>query len=88
MAANHRLVIADADVCPFCGSNKMFLKACSEGVGEKRFAVSIQCSKCHVNGPQVFGEWSRNLGYFNNLDDSVKDDLIKRALAKWNTRFQ
>ena len=81
-----RLVLDKADQCPFCGGYKVFLKAFTEGVGEKRFAVSGQCAKCHVNGPQVFSEWQRNLPCFEDLPQNVRDDLIARALEKWNMR--
>lgn len=84
-----RIIIEDAEHCPFCGTKKIFLKACTEGVGEKRFAVSLQCSKCHVNGPQVFSDWRpaglRGIGSFDDLPN--RDALIAAATEKWNTRF-
>ena len=83
-----RLVIPEAEHCPFCGADKIFLKAFTEGVGHKRFAVSLQCSSCHVNGPQVFSEWiqdtPRGIGCFEDFSD--KGTLIAKALEKWNTR--
>lgn len=87
-----RLIVEEASPCPFCGAKKIFLKAYTEGgCGEKRFAVSLQCSKCHVNGPQVFSEWkyvgTKGIGYFEDLIDDVKAALIASALEKWNTRF-
>ena len=87
-----RLVVEEASLCPFCGTKKIFLKAYTEGgCGWKRFAVSLQCSKCHVNGPQVFSEWMqdgpRGIGYFEDLGDDVRAALIANALEKWNTRF-
>lgn len=85
-----RIVIENAEYCPFCGTTKIFLKACTEGVGEKRFAVSLQCSKCHVHGPQVFSEWKpaglKGIGSFDDLPN--RDSLIAAAIEKWNTRFK
>lgn len=85
-----RIILDTADHCPFCGTKKIFLKACTEGVGEKRFAVSCQCSKCHVRGPQVFSEWKRDvgrgIGSFEDIPDNIRNDLINQAIAKWNER--
>lgn len=82
-----RIVIENADRCPFCGCEKIFLKACQTGAYTKSFAVSLQCSRCHVNGPQVHGKESHNLPSFDKLSESVRNDLIEQALIKWNTRF-
>ena len=90
MAKTSRPVLKDAAKCPFCGCEKIFLKARTEGVGEKRFAISGQCSKCHVHGPQVFSEWvqcgTRGIGDFTDIPEDIRNELIKRALAKWNER--
>lgn len=85
-----RMILDKAEHCPFCGCKKIFLKACTEGVGHKRFAVSGQCSKCHVHGPQVFSEWKedtpRGIGDFTDIPDDIRNGLIGQALAKWNER--
>ncbi len=86
-----RTILEGAEHCPFCGCEKIFLKARTEGVGEKRFAISGQCSKCHVHGPQVFSEWRRagrgGIGDFTDIPEDIRNDLINQALLKWNTRF-
>ena len=86
-----RTVIEKAEHCPFCNATKIFLKAKTEGISEKRFAVSLQCSKCHVHGPQVFSEWKyaglRGIGNFEDLPDEIQNRLIEEATEKWNTRF-
>lgn len=82
-----RIVIEGADRCPFCGCEKIFLKAFSQGVGSKWYSVSMQCAKCHVNGPQVNSDAFRDLPSFDKLDEQIREDLIERALVKWNTRF-
>lgn len=83
----HRIVAQNADKCPFCGCKKMFVKAHAGGTWrEKRFSVSLQCSKCHVNGPEIFGEWKKDLGYFEDLPEAERLDLIAKATEKWNTR--
>ena len=83
-----RTIIKEANPCKFCGAEKIFLKACTEGVGEKRFAVSLQCSKCHVHGPQVFSEWvqcgTRGIGDFTDIQEDIRNNLIAQATAKWN----
>ena len=85
-----RTILEGAEHCPFCGCEKIFLKACTEGVGEKRFAISGQCSKCHVHGPQVFSNWKpdtgRGIGSFEDIPEDIRNDLINQALEKWNTR--
>lgn len=87
-----RLVAEGAKPCPFCGCKKMFVKAFLSGCySEKRCNVSIQCSKCHVNGPQVFSEWMR-VGIhdpspsFDNLSPEEQRGLILQALLLWNNR--
>ena len=86
-----RQVLTEAKQCPFCGTEKIFLKACTEGVGEKRFAISCQCSKCHVRGPQVFSEWKRDvgrgIGSFTDIPEDIRAGLINQAVAKWNERY-
>jgi hypothetical protein len=83
-----RLILVDADHCPFCGCEKIFLKARTQGSGEKRFAISCQCSRCHVHGPQVFSEWMwgtlGSIGEFSDLPN--RNELIDLAIAKWNER--
>lgn len=81
-----RKVIENADPCPFCGCRKIFLKACLEGYYEKRIAASLQCSSCHVNGPQVFSDYMRDHPSFPDTPKAIQDDLIARATEKWNTR--
>ena len=82
-----RIVAQNADKCPFCGCTKMFVKAYVGGRwSNKRFHVSLQCSKCHVNGPEIFGAWKTNLGYFDDLPESERLELIAKATEKWNTR--
>jgi len=82
-----RIIAQDADKCPFCGCTKMFVKAYAKGAwSEKRFAVSLQCSKCHVNGPEIFGKWKQDLCYFEDLPEAERLDLIAKATEKWNTR--
>ena len=85
-----RMILEGAEKCPFCGCKKIFLKACTEGVHEKRFALSGQCSKCHVHGPQVFSEWKRDvgrgIGSFEDIPEDIRNDLIRQAIEKWNER--
>lgn len=82
-----RIVAQNAIKCPFCGCTKMFVKAYVGGRwSNKRFHVSLQCSKCHVNGPEIFGAWKTNLGYFEDLPESERLELIAKATEKWNTR--
>lgn len=84
-----RIVIPNAILCPFCGCEKIFVKAKSEGtcMRQKRYAVSCQCSKCHVHGPQIFSEWHDRLPSFNELHENTQNRLISEAVEKWNTRF-
>lgn len=85
-----RIVLEGAEHCPFCGCEKIFLKACTEGVHKKRFAISGQCSKCHIHGPQVFSEWKsdngRGIGSFEDIPEDIRKDLIGQAIEKWNER--
>ena len=87
-----RLILVDADHCPFCGCEKIFLKARTQGSGEKRFAISGQCSRCHVHGPQVFSEWKQDgggtlgIGEFMDMPEDERNELIDQAVAKWNER--
>ena len=85
-----RQILDEAERCPFCGCGKIFLKARTEGVGQKRFAVSCQCSKCHVHGPQVFSEWKqdtpRGIGNFEDIPEDIRNSLVEQAIAKWNER--
>lgn len=85
-----RMILEGASHCPFCGTTKIFLKACTEGVHQKRFALSGQCSKCHVHGPKVFSEWKRDagrgIGSFTDIPEDIRNELIEQAVAKWNER--
>jgi len=83
---SERIVVPGAEHCPFCGCLKMFLKAYTKGAYKKRFAVSVQCSKCHVNGPEALGPYRYEQPYFHALDAKERDDLIRQAVEKWNHR--
>ena len=82
-----RLVLTSAEKCPFCGCTKMFLKAYLQGVWSgKRMAASVQCSSCHVNGPEVHDEYEKDHPSFERMDEQKQQDLIRQALEKWNHR--
>ena len=82
------IIIKEADRCPFCGTEKIFLKKVRQGVYRKRIAVSLRCSssKCGINGPQVFTDWAER-GRGRELDAMVTPELISKAVERWNTRF-
>ena len=82
-----RIVISGAEKCPFCGCTKIFLKAYLQGVWNgKRMAASLQCSKCHVNGPEVHDEYDSDHPSFEKMGEREQKFLIERALERWNTR--
>lgn len=75
-----RTIVSDAEPCPFCGCIKMFQKIFSNG---HKYGASVQCSKCHVDGPKVYTEYFDRLSM---VSKDILDDLCKRSIEKWNHR--
>lgn len=85
-----RLILDKVIHCPFCGCEKVFLKAETvKGYDfdpvTKRFSDNVrikaagQCAKCHIRGPYVYSEPVKRHA-------EVDDDLIEQVIAKWNER--
>ena len=85
-----RLILDKVIHCPFCGCEKVFLKAETvKGWGfdpatkafsdNERIKAAGQCAKCHIRGPYVYSEPVKGHA-------EVNDDLIEQVIAKWNER--
>ena len=88
-----RLILDKVIHCPFCGCEKVFLKA--ETVkgydfdpvtkvfsDNRRIKAAGQCAKCHIRGPYVYSEPAYGRGASLEVDDK----LIEQVIAKWNER--
>ena len=85
-----RLVLSNTERCPFCGGQKIFLKAVTvqwsdfDPVTRKwsagyRIKAAGQCAKCHIRGPFVYSEPQEHR-------PDPDDELIAKVVEKWNER--
>lgn len=80
-----RIVVNGAKQCPFCGCTKMFQKIWDDN--HYRYGASVQCSKCHIDGPKVYSKESdKFIPAICKADKEIIDDLCARSLEKWNER--
>ena len=85
-----RLVLSNTESCPFCGCQKIFLKAVTvqwsdfDPVTRKwssgyRIKAAGQCAKCHIRGPFVYSEPKEHR-------QDPDDELIAKVVERWNER--
>ena len=71
--------------CPFCGGNK-FSVDCKSVTRYRGYhqTYSVRCNSCHARGGVVSGYTKPY--HVSNEPIVSEDELIQKAIAKWNER--